>query len=231
MSETTNNPSFFIKAYGRLVKLFTSPARFVYLGGEIEGPALILSNHSAAAGPLTWHYWFNKPKRFWATHENTEGVKAVYRYLADIYFSKKRHINAAVSKVLAFFASPFISLFFKYIAPIPTYKDDAIKLVGTLRQSLKTIKKGESIVIFPEDSSEGYFDKPKRFFSGFVVLGERLLQKGVDIPVVVSYFSNKKHKVIMDKPILFSALKKLHNDRENLAEAVRQRLNELADMV
>ena len=229
--KTKKNKSFFIKAYGGIVKIFTAPTSFVYLGEKAEEPSLFLSNHAAAAGPLTWQYRFDKAKRFWATHENTEGVKSVYRYMSRIYFHRKRHISMLLSKVFAFFASPFISLFFTYVDPIPTFKDDAARFIGTLRESCDTLASGESIVVFPEDSSQGYFEKPKKFFAGFAVLGERMLRKGVDIPVFVSYFSKQKHTVLVDSPIRYSALKQLHGNSELIAEALRQRLNELADMV
>ena len=216
--------------YKGIIGLFVAKPRFIHLGGGVEEPSLLISNHEGAAGPLTWEIRWKGQKKFWVAHENTEGIKAVFRYLAYLYFPQKKHLPKLLSVVVAFITCPFVSLFFKGLDPLPTYTDAAEKLISTIRRTESELVGGSSIVIFPEDSSHGYFKKPKRFFAGFVLLCERLLKNGVDVQVFVTYFSKKRRTVIFDKPVRYSVLRRIHGSREVIAERLRQRLCELADM-
>lgn len=218
------------RLYGKVVKLFlTKKTKLVNLGAPIEGPSIIISNHEGAAGPLTWEFYLKQPKRFWSTHEMTEGVKPVFRYLAYYYFPEKKHFPKLLSRFIGFIGSPFVSLTFKGMTPIPTH-DSAMKLVSTLRMSEAELKDGKAIIIFPEDSSKGYFEKPVFFYSGFAVLCERMLAKGIDLPVYVAYFSREKRVITIDAPVMFSKLKESIGARDEIAEALRLRMNELADL-
>ena len=216
--------------YGKLVKLvMTKKTSIRCLGAPIEGPSLVLSNHEGAAGPLTWEYHLDRPKKFWTAYEMTAGLRSVYRYLAFYYFPEKKHFSRFFSRVVGFVGSPFVHLVYKGMAPIPT-SNTPRKLVSTLRASENALKAGYTMIVFPEDSSKGYFEKPKYFFSGFVVLGERMLTKGVDLPVYTAYFSKKKRTITVDAPVSFSSLRARCESREEISEALRLRMNELADL-
>ncbi|MCR5611436.1 MAG: hypothetical protein K6F68_06365 [Clostridiales bacterium] len=215
--------------YRRLVGLFTSRPRFVYLGEKVSEPSVILSNHEAAAGPLTWERYFDMPKRFWAAHEMTEGVRSVFRYLAYYYFPDKKHFNKAISKFFAFFASPFVSLYYRGLKPIATFRD-ALGFVRTIRESRRALDEGESVILFPEDSSKGYSDRLKSIHSGFAVFCERMLRRGRDLNVVLTYFSRKKRTVLIDRPFKYSELRRRFGGAAGIAEAARRRINQLADI-
>lgn len=216
-------------AYRGLIGLFTPRPKFVYLGETVSEPSLILSNHEAAAGPLTWERYFNKPKRFWAAHEMTEGIRPVFRYLAYYYFPDKKHLPKTLARIVGFIASPFVSLYYSGLRPIATFRD-AVKFMQTIRESSGVIEDGSSVILFPEDSSKGYLKKPELFHSGFVAFCERMLRKGRDLPVFVTYFSKKRRLVLVDRPRRYSELRRKFGSRDAIAEALRRRLNELADM-
>ena len=42
-------------------------------------------------------------------------------------------------------------------------------LIKTIKESQETLKNGESIVIYPEDSKKGYLKELEGFFAGFAV--------------------------------------------------------------
>ncbi|MBO6060849.1 MAG: hypothetical protein J6P98_01850 [Clostridia bacterium] len=221
-------PAWF-RAYRAVIRLFVKKPRFVRLGSEEEEPSVIVSNHEGAAGPMTWEMYYSKLKTFWVAHENTEGLRSVYRYLAHLYFPQKKHILKWLSAAFAFVASPFVWLFYVGLSAIPTYSAPD-KLISTVRMSETELTHGCSVIIFPEDSSSGYFKKPAKFFGGFVLLCDRMLKKGVDLPVLVTYFSKKRRILVFDEPIRYSVLRRLHGSREVIAEKLRQRMCELADI-
>ena len=51
---------------------------------------------------------------------------------------------------------------------------------------------GENIVIFPEDSTNGYLENLEGFYNGFILLCEMCYKKGIDVPVYVTYFRKKE---------------------------------------
>ena len=60
-----------------------------------------------------------------------------------------------------------------------------------LKESIKTlVDDKESIFIFPEDISNGYFDEVTWIHSGYYLLGERCFKKNVDLPIYLMYLNN-----------------------------------------
>ena len=85
-----------------------------------------------------------------------------------------------------------------------------------------------SIVIFPEDSSQGYFEQLKFIFGGFAVLCEMLYKSGRDVPVACCYYHKKKRVCVVDNPVKYSVFRGDAFDRNALTEKVLKRINELA---
>ena len=93
------------------------------------------------------------------------------------------------------------------------------------------IENGDNIVIFPEDSKDGYKEELDGFFAGFTLLAERLYKKhGIDVPIYVSYFRKKDLKYIDDAPVSYSSLANGQKTREEIADILVKRCNELGKM-
>jgi len=208
------------------LKLFVPKPKFVYLGESITKPSIILSNHVGASAPVKYELYFKENFRFWGTYEMNSGLKSVYKYLSTVYFHQKKHKGKFVSKLIAFFACPFANLFYKGLNLISTYKDHRFK--NTIKESIKTIQNGQNLIIFPEDSSKGYFDNLTQFFAGFVVLAKMFYKKGIDLPIFVSYYRKKDKTFVIDKPINFSDLVKTRLNKYEIAKMLCNRANALA---
>ena len=100
----------------------------------------------------------------------------------------------------------------------------------TVRESIAAIKKGESIVVFPEDSKNGYLPELEGLFGGFVVLSDVCKRRGIDLPIYVTYFKIKEKQYIIDKPVLYSQLTANGETREEVAKRLLDRCNELGKM-
>lgn len=209
----------------QVLKLFIPKPKFVYLGEKISTPAIILSNHVGASAPLAWELYFSQRFNFWGTHEMTGGLKSVYRYLSEVYFPQKKHWNKFLAKVFCLIAAPLANLFYKGLQLIPTYRDARFR--QTVKKSLSMVKNGNNLIIFPEDSSDGYHENLKSFYAGFTVIGDACLREGIDLPVYVSYYQKKDKTFFIDKPIPFSKLRQLYADRQKLADSMCERTNRL----
>ena len=100
----------------------------------------------------------------------------------------------------------------------------------TLRESTHALENGEIIVIFPEDSSNGYMDELEGFFAGFVALAETCYRRGLDVPIYVTYFRKKDLKYVIDAPVMYSTLVQSGLTREEIAKKLLDRCNELGKM-
>lgn len=210
-----------------ILKIFIRKPKFVYIGEEIKEGSIILSNHVGKSAPLTYELYLKTPFRFWGAHEMNDGLKALYKYQSEVFYHQKQHWNIHAARAFCLIAAPLTYIFYKGLNLISTYKDARCKY--TIQESVKTLKKNRSVLIFPEDSTEGYFDTLRGFFPGFVLLSRTCLKKGIDVPIYVTYFRKKDKTVIVDKPIMFSQLVAEGKSQEEIAQQLCDRANIIKD--
>ena len=212
----------------KLIKFRFKKPRYIYLGEKPQNGAIILSNHEGSFGPLTTEIYADFPVRFWGTWEMNSGLVSVYKYLSRIYYHEKKHWPLWAARLFCIIAAPLVNLFYKGLRLVSTYPDR--RFWKTLKQSAHILEEGSNIVIFPEDSSKGYFSELTFFYPGFTALGELCLKHGMDVPVYVSYLQRKKGVYVYDRPVLYSELKAKYATREEIAQALLERCNELGKM-
>ena len=212
-----------------ILKIKYKKSQFIYLGEKPTERSIILSNHVGTDAPLTLEIYSDFPIRFWGTGEMNSGLKKLYKYQSEVYYHLKKGWNLHLSRLFCLLASPLTNLFYKGLNLISTYQDTRIR--KTLDESLIAIKdNNENIVIFPEDSSDGYCDELKGFFGGFVLLAEKCLKNGIDVSIYASYFKKKDRQYIFDAPVKYSELKAQFGDRNAIAEHLCMRSNILGKM-
>ena len=220
------------KLYFRLLKKLMmgryKKPKFIYLGEEITGGALILSNHEGTDAPMSLEIYLDRPLRMWGTSEMNSGLIQLYKYQTRVYYHEKKHWNIHLARLFCLLASPLTYLFYSGLDLISTYHDT--RLVKTMRESVKSIKDGDNIVVFPEDSTNGYLPELEGFREGFVMLADICRMKGIDLPIFVTYFKRDELVYVIDKPIFYSSLKERGMTREEIAEYLCNRCNELGKL-
>ncbi len=211
------------------LKIIYKKPQFIYLGEKPTEKSIILSNHVSSFAPLTLEIYADYPIRIWGTDEMNSGIKKLYKYQTEIYYHQKKKWNLHWARFVCLIVSPLTNLFYKGLNLISTYPDTRLR--KTLAETLTAIKeKNENIVIFPENSSNGYFDEIQKFYAGFVLLAEHCLKEGIDVPIYVSYFQKKERNYIFDAPVKYSELKAKFKNRYQIAEHLKNRCNELGKM-
>lgn len=212
-----------------ILKIRYKRSQFIYLGEKPTNNAIILSNHVGTDAPLTLEIYADFPIRFWGTNEMNSGLKKMYKYQADVYYHLKKGWNLHLSRLFCLLASPLTNIFYKGLNLISTYQDTRFR--KTLDESLVAIKdNGENIVVFPEDSTDGYCDELKAFYAGFVLLAEKCMKNGIDVSIYATYFKKKEHQYIFDAPAKYSELKAQFGDRAAIAEHLCMRSNIIGKM-
>lgn len=220
------------KLYFRILKRlmtikYKSP-KFIFLGDEFEDGSVILSNHEGTDAPMALEMYMDRKFRMWGAHEMNSGLKMMYKYQTEVYYHQKKGWNLTLAKLFCLLASPLTNLFYSGFPLISTYKDQ--RFFKTIKESINAIKNKENVVIFPEDSTNGYLPELEGFLLGFTGLGEVALKRGVDIPIVVSYYVKKTNTYIFDQPISYSSLVKEGLTKEQIADKLLKRCNQLGKM-
>ena len=199
-----------------------------FLGEEFPNePILLLANHVGKKTPVKIELYYPRPLRMWSTHEMTEGFKATHKYLTTTYYHQKKHLPKWFAYIVGTLASPFANMFYLGMRLIPTYTD--YRFFGTIKRSIKAIEEGQDVIIYPEDSSNGYKEQLTYLHPGFVSFLEMLYQKGIDLPVYATYLNKRKNLFIVSDKMMYSSLKKEYGDFDHIAEAMRILINSLMD--
>lgn len=209
-----------------LVKLLYPRPKYRFLGeGFGEGPFIFIANHSGSNTPTRVECYFPKDFYMWGTYETTVGFKSLHKYLIHTYYHQKKKVPLLFASIIGTIFAPFAYMFFQEMRIIPTYTDH--RFITTIKASMNVIKDGKAIVIYPEDSSDGYKEKIEKFYNGFLAIGEIAKKRGYDLPIFVSYYHKKQREFIIDKPISYSALMEKYNNQDDASNYLRERMNEL----
>jgi len=213
------------KIFGKIFKL-AYKADVESLIDEIPDKAIIVTNHSAKSGPMTLELYYPKFNVKWAAHEMLGNYKSRFLYLRNILYIQKMHKNKFVATIKATYEAVFSKCVYRGMKMLPTYPD--IRIRHTIENSIKVLESNASVMIFPENSSLGYFDELQSVFPGFVMLAERYYKKtGEDVPVIPGYVSIKHQKIIVGKPLYVQELMQEGLDRQGVADRFMEEINAL----
>lgn len=213
-----------------LVKKFLPPfykrPKLINLNEDIQEVAIFVSNHCARRGPVIMELYLPVRTAKWGTYQMLGDYKSRRQYMRDVFYRQKCGYGKFRSSFLATFTSFFSIFFYRGMKFLPTYPD--ARLSKTLNNSVEVLKDGTGILIFPEDSEEGYFNVMKKFFPGFVMLAENYFRKTKqDIPVYPVYYQQKANKLIVGQPEFVQKLKALGMKRDEIADRLCGKVNEL----
>ena len=211
----------------KIMKCRYKKPNFIYLGEEITNSSVILSNHEGTEAPMALEIYLPRPIRMWGAHEMNSGLVKMYKYQSKVYYHEKKHWNLFLARLFCLIASPLTNIFYSGLELISTYKD--ARFIKTIRESIQALKDGDNIVIYPEDSEQGYLAELQGFHKGFIMLAEQCAKQGIDLPIHVSYFRKSDNVFIIDKPVKYSEIS-VGRTREEIAKLLCDRCNELGKM-
>lgn len=202
------------------------PRKVINLAGELNPRSILLANHSAKKGPLYLEMNFPLYHCLWGAGEMLGSYKERFHYLRDIFYIQKRGFNKFVATVIAVFEAFFSIMLYKGMRVLPTYHNG--RLLGTINKSIRALNDDVAVMIFPENSDEGYFDEMTQFFPGFVLLSQAYYHKtGVDLPVYPVYYHIKKRILCIGEPCYVQECIAQGLSRVQIAELLKNKVNEL----
>ncbi len=220
------NPKLLFRLYRGFIKLFKKKVTFYHVGEKLPQGTLILSNHESTKGPLAWELFYQTKIRLMGNGEMNSGLRRLYNYQTKVYYHQKKHWNLLLARIFCLLASPLTYFFYKGLQLISIRDGFALrKTVDDAFHVLVDYK--ENTVIFPEDSSNGYLKELTAFKHGFLLICERAYREGYDLPISVAYIKLKESTCLVDEVINYSKLLETYKTRDKIAEALKDRCNQL----
>ena len=165
-----------------LIRPFVKKPRVVCLGGEPQEKCLYIANHANKMGPMMYSIFFGVYHVKWGASSMFGTYRERFRYLRDVLYVQKNKSGRRIATFRAFFEAFFSKYVYKGIKILPTYTD--ARLMRTIKKTVSLLGEGTAVMIFPENSAEGYKDVLIDFFAGFVLVAEKYRQRfGEDIPM------------------------------------------------
>ncbi len=187
--------------------------------------AILISNHSAKSGPMALEVSLPVFNVKWGAHEMLGNYRSRYNYLRNVLYIKKLKKGKLYSTVKAFIEAIFSLRLYRGMKFIGTYTD--IRFASTVKDSMKVLDANASVLIFPEDSNEGYLDVLTSAFPGFAVLAKQYKKRREEVPVIPLYYHKKSRRIFVGKAFLVSELEARGMTQEDIAEYGKDRINEL----
>jgi hypothetical protein len=151
-----------------------------------------------------------------------------WNYLYHIFYRQKLKYSRVKSFILATTFGLISKFLYNATGLIGTYKDN--RLTSTFKRSFQVLDKKLALLIFPEDSSHGYHEKPTAFFKGFLSLSKLYFKKSqIDLPIYNVYFSKAKNKLVIDKPVKINEMLNQGISEEQISHALLNRSHQLFD--
>ncbi len=214
------------KCFKPIMRLFFKKPRIINLAGDLAEKSIVVANHSAKSGPPSLDLHFPVATCKWGAYQMLGNYRSRRRYLKDVLYiqkcGKKPLPSAIISSILAV-PSPWI---YKGMRMMASYPDG--RLMQTIRNSVEVLDANYSVMIYPENSNDGYKDVLTEFFPGFVMLAERYYRlRGEDLPVYPVYYHIKKRIMVIGKPMYVQEMVKEGLDRYQIAERFKDAVNQL----
>ena len=188
--------------------------------------AIFVGNHEGKKGPLMYERYIPKTVCPWGAYQMLGGYVDRYKYLRNVLYIQKMSMKKFPATIKACFEAIFSILIYRGIKVIPSFPD--ARLIKTLNYSTGVLDDNKSVMVYPEDSNNGYLPELTKFFNGFVMLGEYYYKKrGEDVPVYPTYISLKSKKLIIGKPLKINELISQGLSKDEVADRFRVEVNNL----
>ena len=215
------------KAYQRLCAVIpaVTPSMTTQCEEPFAGrPAVFVCNHAGAFGPIDMcakfplrdqcHTWMN------AQMLDPKQVPAYVRQ--DYWWRPGSFFEPLLNATLPYIAAAVLPPILRLAPTVPVYHDG--RVLTTMRQSLKWLKNGEHLVIFPEQPS-GFQSHHSWINTGFLHIATMYYratgQALMFYPVHVDY---KRHVFQVARPIAFDTSRTLEEQQEELVNVLAKGL-------
>ena len=223
MAESKKAPIAY-RAIKRLVWALSPKMRVEGLENLPEGEAVIVGNHAQIYGPIAAELYINGDHHIWCAAQMMK-LREVPAYAYQDFWSMKPWYTHGFYRLVSFLIAPLSVLIFNNAHTIPVYRDARVMI--TFRQTLRLLRGGEKIVIFPEHTvphNNIVYD----FQDRFIDLGRMYYQTTQkELSFVPMYIAPKLKKMVLGKPVRYRAGQPPEQERQRIKEELMDAVTRL----
>ncbi len=224
MNENQKKPWLF-RVIKYLVRLFYPKIEVVGMENLPDEPVIIVGNHTQLHGPIACELYFPNNYYTWCTGQMMK-LKEVPKYAYTDFWSQKPKIIRPLFKLVSYIIPPLSVLIFNNARTIAVYKDN--RILSTFRESIAKLQNDNSVVIFPEHDKK-YNNIIYDFQEGFVDVARLYYKRtGKELSFVPLYIAPKLKKMYLGKPIKFSAVTPIYEERRRICDYLMKEITNIA---
>lgn len=214
--------------YGLLFRFCRLLLRLVYPRYKIDkqlpsGPVVYISHHQNLFGPFILLLWYPKFFRTWILNVFFD-QKECFKQYVEYTFTKRFSMPKLLAQILAYPISWFIAQLITSSRGIPVYRGSR-KILETMNLSVKAIKSGESIAIFPNVDYSNSINEDSDFYEGFLYLEKYFYKETKEhITFIPLHVSKKARRIVHGKPIQYLGT----SSKGDIVHRIKEEINNLA---
>ena len=232
MKQPVQTPQFpnkrkpFFTALKAVLKKLKPKLRLIDRNNGQAKPGIFISNHCGTSAPFMIESYLPYSHHPWGAYQMNGNIVSRFKYLYHVLYRQKLHMARVPAFLLALIVCPVSKGYYKGMGLISSYPD--LRLKKTMRRSVEYLHDNVSIVIYPENSEEGYKDELTGLHGGFAMLSRVYERKyHVDVPVYPVYFNKQTSTMIVDTPTYIGDLRKQGMSQADICEFFKNRINNL----
>lgn len=186
----------------------------------VDEPCVFVCSHVGAMGPIYMSITFPLADNvaIWCNHQVMERKECAEYVRHDFWWKPESKLAPLYSATIPHVAAAILPPVLTSAPTIPVYHD--ARVMSTMRQSLRALKEGKHVVIFPENPS-GYGEYDERINTGWLnlcVMYHRMTGKALRLWPV--YIDRKEHVFRIARPVVYDVDKPLAEQEEELARVL-----------
>ena len=189
-----------------------------------EDGAVIVGNHAHMYGPIAAELYLEGNHHIWCAAQMMS-LKEVPAYAYQDFWSMKPWYTHWYYRLLSYLVAPLCVLVFNHANTIPVYHDARVMI--TFRQTLRLLRDGEKIVVFPEHTvphNNIVYDFQDRFID-LAQIYYQFTQK--ELCFVPLYIAPKLKKMVLGQPIRYRAGEPMEEERLRIKEELMDAVTRL----
>ncbi|MEA4823124.1 MAG: hypothetical protein VB111_03310 [Clostridiaceae bacterium] len=190
-------------------------------------PCVYICSHHNLNGPVMTLTFLGFPVHAWALHVFLDR-KSCRKQYAEYTFSKRFGMPKPVADTLAWAASGVVSGLIRSMGSIAVWRGSS-KIHTTFRESMDALKKGESILIFPDIEYSAENEGIGAMYEGFLLLGRMYARaEGKGLQFVPLYCDGRTKRIVQGDAVMFRPDVPYKEEIERVRLTLTERINEMA---
>jgi len=157
-----------------------------------ERPTVYVCRHLNMRGPLTtvmrldFHVHPMILSSFFDKNE-------CYRQYADYTFTERQGKKKKKHNFKAYVSSRIVPHVMRSLKAIPVYRGEGVSSIKTLRIAIEHLKRGESVIVYPDLEYTAGYERESELYEGFLLLGQLYKRDtGMTLPFVPIFIDDEK---------------------------------------